>query len=41
VKVQVMRRLASGGYAEVLFPRTMESARQVVLLPGDRVHWSQ
>ena len=40
-KVQVMRRLASGGYAEVLFPRTMESARQVVLLPDDRVHWSQ
>ena len=39
--VRVMRRLASGDYAEVLFPRTMEGARQLVLLPGDRVHWSQ
>jgi hypothetical protein len=39
--VRVMRRLARGDYAEVLFPRTMESARQVVLLPEDRVHWSQ
>ena len=39
--VHVMRRLARGDYAEVLFPRTMESARQLVLLPEDRVHWSQ
>jgi hypothetical protein len=38
--VRVMRRLGRGGYAEILFPRTMESARQVVLLPGDKVDWS-
>jgi hypothetical protein len=38
---RVMRRLAGGDYAEVLFPRTMEGARQLVLLPGDRVSWSQ
>jgi hypothetical protein len=39
--VRVMRPLARGDYAEVLFPKTMEGARQLVLLPGDRVHWSQ
>jgi hypothetical protein len=39
--VRVMRRLARGDYAEIVFPRTMESARQVVLLPEDRVDWSQ
>jgi hypothetical protein len=39
--VRVMRRLAGGDYAEVLFPKTMEGARQLVLLPEDRVHWSQ
>jgi hypothetical protein len=39
--VRVMRRLAGGDYAEILFPRTMEGARQLVLLPGDRVYWSQ
>jgi hypothetical protein len=38
--VRVMRRLPRGDYAEILFSRTMESARQVVLLPGDRVDWS-
>jgi hypothetical protein len=36
-----MRPLARGDYAEVLFPKTMEGARQLVLLPEDRVDWSQ
>ncbi len=39
--VRVTRPLARGDYAEVLFPKTMEGARQLVLLPADRVHWSQ
>ena len=39
--IRVMRAVNRGDYAEMLFPRTMESARQVVLLPDDRVHWSQ
>jgi hypothetical protein len=39
--VRVKRQLAHGEYAEVHFPRTLESARQVVLLPEDRVDWSQ
>jgi hypothetical protein len=39
--VRVMRPLARGDYAEVLFPKTMEGARQLVLLPEDSVHWSQ
>ena len=39
--VRVTRRQARGDYAEVLFPRTMESARQVVLLPEDEVSWSK
>jgi hypothetical protein len=39
--VRVMRPLASGGYAEILFPKTMDALRQVTLLPGDRVAWRQ
>ncbi len=39
--VRVMRRLGHGDDAEVLFPKTMEGARQLVLLPEDRVSWSQ
>lgn len=39
--VRVMRSLASGAYAEILFPKTMEALRQVTLLPGDRVAWHQ
>ena len=37
--VRVMRPLASGTYAEYLFPKTMEGLTQVTLLPGDRVAW--
>jgi hypothetical protein len=39
--VRVMRPLASGAYAEILFPKTMEAMRQVTLLPGDRIAWRQ
>jgi hypothetical protein len=39
--IRVMRAVAGGDYAEVLFPKTMEGARQLVLLPEDRVRWSQ
>ena len=38
---RVIRPLASGAYAEILFPKTMEGTRQVTLLPGDRVVWRQ
>ena len=38
---RVMRPLASGAYAQILFSKTMEGARQVTLLPGDRVAWRQ
>lgn len=40
VTVRVMRPMGRGDYAEVLFPKTMESASQLVLLPEDRVQWS-
>ncbi len=39
--VRLMRPLASGAYAEILFPKTMEGVGQVTLLPGDRVTWRQ
>ena len=39
--IHVTRRLARGDYAEILFTKTMEGARQLVLLPEDRVRWSQ
>ena len=35
------RPLITGGYAEVVFPRTMESAQQVILLSGDRLTWKK
>jgi hypothetical protein len=37
--VRVTRRLGGTDYADVLFVRTMESARQIVLLPEDRIRW--
>ena len=37
--LSLRRPLITGGYAEVVFPRTMESAQQVILLSGDRLTW--
>jgi hypothetical protein len=37
----VHRSLLEGGYAEVDFPKTIDSVNQIVLLPGDRVAWKQ
>lgn len=37
--VSLSRSLASGGYAEVRFPRTRDAVQQLVLLPGDRLAW--
>jgi hypothetical protein len=36
---QVFRRLNPHHYAEVYFPRTENSATQLLLLPGDRIEW--
>jgi hypothetical protein len=37
--ISLKRPLATGGYAEVTFPRALASARQVILLNGDRLSW--
>ncbi|WP_158943919.1 hypothetical protein [Granulicella sp. S190] len=37
--ISLKRPLATGGYAEVVFPRTMEDAGQILLLSGDRLTW--
>lgn len=39
--VRVVRTLKDGTLAEVRFPRTLEDARQVDLLPGDQITWSR
>jgi len=39
--LSLRRPLITGGYAEVVFPRTMESAQQVILLSGDRLAWKK
>ncbi|HEX4029871.1 MAG TPA: hypothetical protein VHX20_05865 [Terracidiphilus sp.] len=36
---QVSRRLNRDHYAEIHFPRTENGARQLLLLPGDRIEW--
>lgn len=33
------RSLVAGGYADVKFPKTIDSVSQIVLLPGDRLDW--
>jgi hypothetical protein len=33
------RPLANGGFAQVIFPRTSEGTRHVLLLAGDRIRW--
>ena len=35
----LIRHMAGGGYAAVDFPRTLEAAREVILLNGDRISW--
>jgi hypothetical protein len=35
----LIRHMAGGGYAAVEFPRTLEAAREVTLLNGDRLSW--
>ena len=37
--IRVMRRLDLDRYAEIQIPRTRDAARQVLLLPGDRIEW--
>jgi hypothetical protein len=37
--ISMRRPLAMGGYAEVTFPKTLESVGQVILLSGDRLTW--
>lgn len=37
--VQVFRELSPHRYGRIQFPRTDEGARQVLLLPGDRIVW--
>jgi hypothetical protein len=37
--LSIKRQLATGDYAEIRFPRTPDSLRQIVLLPGDEVDW--
>lgn len=37
--VHVSRRLAGNEYAEIQFPRTLDGAREVLLIPDDRVQW--
>jgi hypothetical protein len=39
--ISLRRPLATGGYAEVIFPRTLTSVQQVILLSGDRLTWEQ
>jgi hypothetical protein len=39
--ISLRRPLATGGYAEVIFPRSLTSAQQVILLSGDRLTWEQ
>jgi hypothetical protein len=36
---QVFRRLNPDHYAEIYFPRTENSASELLLLPGDRIEW--
>ena len=36
---EVTRQLYSGNIAPIEFTRTMEGAREVLLLPGDRIRW--
>jgi hypothetical protein len=38
--IELKRPLASGGYAGVVFQRTLEDAQQIFLLNGDRLTWS-
>ncbi|KAA6461993.1 hypothetical protein DYQ86_10195 [Acidobacteria bacterium AB60] len=37
--LQVLRRVQPGRYAAIDFPRTLEGAAQLVLLPGDKITW--
>lgn len=37
--IRVMRRLDRGQYADIQITRTPDGARQVLLLPGDRIEW--
>lgn len=37
--IRVMRRLDLGHYADIQITRTPDGARQVLLLPGDRIQW--
>ena len=37
--IRVFRRLAHNDYAEIQFPRTLDGAREVLLVPDDRVQW--
>lgn len=37
--IRVFRQLARKDYAEIQFPRTLDGARQVLLIPDDRVQW--
>ncbi len=39
--VQVIRQLSLGRYAGIQFTRTVEGARQLLLLPGDRIEWNR
>lgn len=39
--IRVMRRLDRDHYAEIQISRTPEGARQVLLLPGDRIEWKE
>jgi hypothetical protein len=37
--IRVFRQLARNDYAEIQFPRTLDGAREVLLIPDDRVQW--
>jgi hypothetical protein len=37
--VTLLRPLSLGGYASIIFPKTLEDARQLILLSGDRIAW--
>jgi hypothetical protein len=37
--IRVMRRLDPDRYADIQITRTPDAARQVLLLPGDRIDW--
>jgi len=39
--MRVSRRLVSDQYADIRFTRTLEGARRLLLLPGDRVEWKR